>query len=187
MRRQIQGLVAGGAFALYAALGAAAFAQPMGGMPGMGGDPHGDMPPGKMMMAHADSPAEQAGRLRDLLQLHPAQEPALQSYVAALESAHKSMMDGMQMSGPMPATTPERLARMQQMMAQHQSFATAAMDATRKFYDQLDASQKRAFDAMPMMMMHDGMGMMAGGMGPMGGPSKHGLRHPHHAPRTPAR
>jgi hypothetical protein len=172
MRRQIQGLFAGGAFALYAALGAAAFAQPMGGMQGMGGGAHGDMPPGKMMTAHAESPAERAGRLRDLLQLRPAQEPALQSFVAALDSAHQGMMGDMEMSGPMPRTTPERLSRMQQMMARRQAAATTAMDAVRKFYDQLDAGQKRAFDALPMMMMHGRMGMMGGGMmggGAMGG------------------
>lgn len=161
MRGRIQGLFAGGAFALYLAAGAAAFAQPMAG------DPHGDMPRGNMMMAHAESPAERAGRLRDLLQLRPAQEPALQSLMAALETGRKSMMDGMAMSGPMPSTTPERLARMQQMMAQHQAAAAAAMDAVRKFYDQLDPGQKRAFDALPMMMMHGDMGMM-GGMGSMG-------------------
>jgi hypothetical protein len=67
----------------------------------------------------------------------------------------------------MPRTTPERLSRMQQMMARRQAAATTAMDAVRKFYDQLDAGQKRAFDALPMMMMHGRMGMMGGGM--MGG------------------
>ncbi|CAN7500573.1 Spy/CpxP family protein refolding chaperone [Phenylobacterium sp. LjRoot225] len=173
MRQRIQGLFAGGAFALYLAMGAAAFAQPMAGMPGMAGDGRGDMAHGKMMTAHAPSPAERAGRLRDLLQLRPAQEPALQSFVAALDAAHKGVSGGgMDKSAPMPRTTPERLARMQQMMAQHQTAATAMMDAVRKFYDQLDAGQKRAFDALPMMM-HGGMGMrvhMGSMRGPMGEP-----------------
>lgn len=173
MRTRIRGCLTGGAFAIYLAMGAAAFAQPAAGGPAMGGPPHGDMAHGKIMMGHAESPAERAGRLRDLLQLRPAQETALQSFVAALDSAHKGMMDGMDMSGPPPRTTPERLARMQQMMARHQSAATAMMDATRKFYDQLDAGQKRAFDALPMMAMHGalmgGPGMM-GGMGRTGGP-----------------
>jgi hypothetical protein len=65
----------------------------------------------------------------------------------------------------MPATTPERLALMQQMMAQRQGAMTAAIDATRQFYDQLDPGQKKAFDAMPMTL-HDGVGMMGGPIGP---------------------
>jgi hypothetical protein len=54
-------------------------------------------------------------------------------------------------------------------MAQHQSAMASAIDATRRFYDQLDPAQKRAFDALPpmMLMMHGG-GMM-GGPGMMGG------------------
>lgn len=176
MRGRIQGLFAVGAFTLYAAMGAAAFAQPMAGM-GPGDMKPGAMGPagaphGAMMAVRAESPAERVDRLRDILQLRPAQEPALQSFAAALETAHKGMMGSMDGPAPPPRTTPERLARMQQMMAQHQSVATAVMDATRKFYDQLDPGQKRAFDALPMMMMHTemmGMGGM-GGMGPMGGP-----------------
>jgi hypothetical protein len=166
MTGRIHGLLAGAAFALYAAAGAAAFAEPA---PGPGGPPGGPGP-GKAVMARAHpSPAERAARLRDLLQLKPAQEPALQTYVAALDSAGQGLWKGLggMMSGGMPQTTPERLARMQQMMAQHQTAVAAMIDATRRFYDQLDPAQKRAFDALPEMMMHGGM---MGGMGMMGGP-----------------
>jgi hypothetical protein len=56
------------------------------------------------------------------------------------------------------------------MMAQHQTAMSAYMDATRRFYDQLDPAQKRAFDAMPMgggMMEPGGMGRWGGRGGPM--------------------
>jgi len=151
MRSGIQSVAAGGAFALYAAMGAAAFAQPTPAA-APAAHQHG-------MAAKGDDPAERASRLRDVLQLRPAQEPALQAYVSALRSAHQGMAS--EPAAPMPSTTPERLDRMQRMMAQHQAAMTAMIDATRRFYDQLDAGQKRAFDAMPpktMMKHHHGMG-----------------------------
>ena len=155
MTGRVQGLLASAAFALYAAMGAAAFAQP--------GPPPG--PGHNVMMRAPESAAERAGKLRDLLQLKPAQEPALQAFVGALDSARQAMGPPGGAPQAMPATTPERLARMQEMMARHQAAANAMIEATRRFYDQLDPAQKRAFDAMPpMMMMHHGLG------GPMGGP-----------------
>jgi hypothetical protein len=171
MRARIQGLAAAGAFALYAAMGAAAFAQPTPGQP-MGGMAGGPGPQHHMMTAHGEDPAEHVARLRDLLQLRPAQEPALQAFVTALKAAHQGMM-GPPPGGPMPSTTPERLDRMQQMMAQHQKTMSAVSDATRRFYDQLDPSQKRAFDAIPMKMMMQHHGMM-GGSDMMGGPGMMG-------------
>jgi hypothetical protein len=161
MRIRMQGLAAGAAFTLYAAMGAAAFAQPTPGMASGPGPQH------HTITAHREDSAEHVARLRDLLQLRPAQEPALQAFVTALKSAHQGMPSP---GGPMPSTTPERLVRMQQMMAQHQKTMSAVIDATRRFYDQLDPGQKRAFDAIPMkkmMMMHH-HGMM-GGPGMMGG------------------
>jgi hypothetical protein len=153
MTGQIHRLLAGAALVLCA--GAAAYAQtPPAGPPG----------PGKgIMMRAPQTAAEHAARLRDLLQLKPAQEPALQAFASALESARQSLRSGMT-AGPPPQTTPERLARMQQMMTLRQSAMTAVIEATRRFYDQLDPAQKRAFDALPTQR---GMGM--GGMHGMGG------------------
>jgi hypothetical protein len=169
MTGRIQGLLASAAFALYAVAGAAAFAQPAARPEG---PPAGGPGPGKSIMRRSPpSAAEHAARLRDLLQLKPAQEPALTAYVSALENAREGMIGGAgaMMSGAAPQTTPERLARMQQLMAQHQSAVTSAIEATRRFYDQLDPAQKRAFDALPpMMLMMHGSGMM-GGPGMMGG------------------
>jgi hypothetical protein len=123
-------------------------------------------------MMGGETPTQRAARLRDVLQLRPNQDPALQTFVNALDSARQGMEGGM--AGPWPQTTPERLTRMQQVMSQHQTAMTAAMDATRRFYDQLDPSQKRAFDAMgPHILMPGGMGGM-GGHGGMRGPGRMG-------------
>jgi len=151
MRQTVQALAASAAFFTYAAMGVAAFAQPTG-------SPSAAVSP-PTTGRHAptmESQAERADRLRAILQLKPAQEPALQAYVGALDTARRGMMD--RDAGPRLATTPERLARMEQNMAQHQTAGAAMIQATRTFYDQLDASQKRAFDALPMMGMHGDMG-----------------------------
>ena len=131
MMRRIQGLLAGAAFALYAAVGVAAFAQ---AGPGPGGSPPQGGPP---MMRGAMSASDIAQRLRDALQLRPAQEGALQVYASAIATAHQGMMQDMADFGPMPQTTPERLARMQQMMARRETAFAAIAEATRRFYDQL--------------------------------------------------
>jgi hypothetical protein len=156
MNRRIHGALSAAGFALYALVGAAAFAQPAAN-PGPAAGPARSM-----SMMGSRTPADQAARLRDLLQLKPAQEAALQAYVTALDGARLGMKGAMTQQ-PWPQTTPERLDRMQQVMAQHQSALTAIAVATRRFYDQLDPAQKRAFDAMPGGMM--GGGMMGGGMG----------------------
>lgn len=157
MRPTVHALAASAAISIYAAMGAAAIAQPA--TSGAAVSP----PAPSHAMPHAPSQAERADRLRAILQLKPAQEAALQAYVGASDTAHRGMMGGMQ-SPATPRTTPERLAQMQQLMTQHQSAMTAMIDATRRFYDQLDADQKRAFDALPTMVMHGGMGPMGGGM-----------------------
>jgi hypothetical protein len=121
----------------------------------------------------SETPAERAARLRDVLQLRPNQDAALQAFVGAQDSARQSIAGAM--AGPWPQTTPERLTRMQQMMSQHQTAMSAYMDATRRFYDQLDPAQKRAFDAMGPRMMMPGGGM-GGGMGGGGWGGHGGMR-----------
>jgi hypothetical protein len=162
MNRRIHGALAAAAFALYALVGVAAFAQPgPGDAKGPGGPPRG-----MGMMRSPPTPAERAGRLRDLLQLKPAQESALQAFVAALDAGRPK---GLPPAEAWPQTTPERLDRLQKMSAEHQSRLEAIADATRRFYDQLEPAQKRAFDALPMPMMGPGMGG-GWGMGHFGGP-----------------
>jgi len=118
-----------------------------------------------------------AKHLHDLLQLRPDQDAALQTLLAALEPPHDHMdgdhhwgPGGPDHKGPGPdghdvfakLTTPERLDKMQAMMAEHTAkrqaeFAKRA-DAIKTFYAALSPDQKRAFDALPpelMGGMHD--------------------------------
>jgi protein CpxP len=163
-------LAAGG---LWAATAQAQPAPPPAPPPAPHGMMAGDHGPDGMRMGGHD-PAEAAQKLRDLLQLRPAQEPALQAFLAAVGAAHQG--------GPMPqgrpATTPERLAMAEQMMSRHQAVMRSVLDAVRRFYAQLDPAQKRAFDALPTpgMMGHGMMGHeMMGGMMGMGEGMDHGM------------
>ena len=90
-----------------------------------------------------------AQHLKAVLQLRPGQEAALTAYVQALQPQHHEMMvhldgrDG-------PRTTPERLAEMEKMLTEHDQLMRGHIEATRRFYDQLDATQKKAFDELGM-------------------------------------
>jgi hypothetical protein len=126
---------------------------------------------------------DMAEHLRTMLQLKPAQEPALQAYVAAVKPQH---MDHEHVAPTAdrdhPKTTPERLADMEKRMADQQVAAHARIEATRRFYAQLEPSQKKVFDEMPMLMI--------GPIGPIGpmmipGPMKIRFEHPPMPPMPP--
>lgn len=124
------------------------------GGPGMRG-------PGMQGMHGPMDPEKHAQHMRDILQLRPDQEGALKAFLAAM-TPPAPPAEGAAAPGPMdmPATTPERLAMMEKMMADHQAMFKKHNDAIRAFYGQLTPSQKKAFDA-----LHQGMGMgMGGGM-----------------------
>ncbi|MEO8114709.1 MAG: Spy/CpxP family protein refolding chaperone, partial [Phenylobacterium sp.] len=146
----------GAAFALGVAGGAAAQVQPA-----LRAEPAVERHDHRMVMIDRQGPRrDPAEHLRALLQLRSNQEPALQAFLAAGKPDHDHMM---KMDGVAePRTTPERLAHMEQHMSEMQARMRTQIDATRRFYDQLDPAQKRAFDEMPMLM---GGGHM--GMGPM--------------------
>jgi protein CpxP len=171
--------------ALVAALslaGGASFAQPAA-PPASG--PHAEghhwqrPDPAQMAERHAQ-------HLRDALQLRPDQEPALRALIAAMQPP-PGAMDKMREAHEAGAklTTPERLDRMQAMMAEHEARFREHVDAIKRFYAQLSPSQQKAFDAMPMMGMgghgmHGGMHGMNDGMkdGHRGGGHQHGLQAP---------
>jgi hypothetical protein len=143
--------MAGAAVALFAGAGLAAYAQPA---------PKAEPPIERqertvVIRRGGEHGREELGRhkaehLRNILQLRPNQEAALTAYLAASQPDHARMM---RMDGEGPArTTPERLARMEQRLVEHQTQMKARLDATRRFYDQLDPAQKRAFDELPLMM-----------------------------------
>ena len=102
---------------------------------------------------------DQAEHLRTMLQLKPSQEPALTAYLAAVKPVHGHEQIVEMSSHGDTKTTPERLAEMEAHMAEQAAQAHARIEATRKFYAQLEPSQKKVFDELPMLMM--------GPMGPM--------------------
>jgi hypothetical protein len=151
MSRRTHALMAGAAVALIAGAGLAAYAQPA-----PGADPRIERQERTVVIRRGgEHGGEEHGRdraehLRNILQLRPNQEAALTAYLAASRPDHARMM---RMDGEGPAkTTPERLARMEQHLVQHEAQMRAQLDATRRFYDQLDPAQKRAFDELPLMI-----------------------------------
>lgn len=132
--------------------------------PGMGtGGMHGQM-----------DPETHAQHMRDVLQLRPDQEGALKAFLAAM-APPAPPAEGATTPKPMdmPKTTPQRLAMMEKMMAEHQAMFKKHNDALRAFYAQLTPSQQKAFDA-----LHQGMGgMHQRGMRMMhpGGPGMPGM------------
>jgi len=169
------GVIAGAAFALFAA---AASAQPA--PPSPPGEPGHRMERQErtVIIRRGDDGGEaglrRADHLRAILQLKPAQEGALTAYLEATHPRHDHDRM-MRMHGEGKArSTPERLARMEARMNEHEARMKAQITATRRFYDQLDPAQKRAFDELPLMLGGPPMPMM-GGMNVMY----------HHMPPTP--
>jgi protein CpxP len=129
--------------------------------PGMRGGPRGE----KM------DPAKHAQHLRDVLQLRPDQEGALQAFLKTMEPP-KDMPDMPRMDGPM--TTPQRLDMMVSMMTEHVAMMQNHVAAVKAFYAQLSPSQQKAFDA-----LHEEM------MGGMGGEKFRIMRRGPHGPGGP--
>jgi hypothetical protein len=172
--------IAGAAIALYVATGAAAFAQaPAPGAPPSRGD-RVQVPPERAGAPQRNDRLERrtlvirngeremrfergemrrrdpAEHLRAVLQLKPAQDAALTAYLAALRPPAPQVRAA---NTPAPKTTPERLALEEKRLTDRTAQVRARLDATRRFYDQLDAGQKRAFDELAPMMGDRGHGM----------------------------
>lgn len=123
---------------------------------------------------HHRDPAE---HMRTMLQLKPSQEGALKAYLSAVSPEH-SLNSIVQMSDHKEAkTTTQRLAEMEQHLNEQAAQGRARIEATRKFYDQLEPSQKKVFDEMPMMMAGP-----LGPMMPMGGHMKVMINSDGHGP-----
>lgn len=96
-----------------------------------------------MMMDRGD----RAEHLREMLQLTPAQEPALQAFVAA--TTHEPKFEPAEFEAEDALTTPERIVKARARMAEHQAAFERRADAVGRFYGQLSASQKKVFDKLP--------------------------------------
>ena len=172
MSHRYPGVLAGATFALVTAVSAAAYAQ---AQPNPYPEPHAGRHERTIVIRRGDERPDRAEHLRAILQLKPGQEAALAAYLAAMHPRHDhEQMTRMHGEGK-PKSTPEKLARMEARMAEHDAAMKTRIAATRRFYDQLDPAQKRAFDELPLMM--------GGPMGPM--PMMHGMKIMHH-PMPPA-
>jgi hypothetical protein len=110
--------------------------------------------------------------MKALLQLRPDQEPALKAFLDASQPEHRGGDHMVRFDrGGDARTTTERLSEMEQRMAEQQAGMKKRIDATRAFYAQLDEKQRKAFDAMPMLMM------VGPGMGPMMMPGPMPIMH----------
>lgn len=101
----------------------------------------------KVMRMHRD-PAKHAEHLKTMLQLRPNQEAALKTYLEATKPEDRVVH--IQHRGD-DKTTLQRLDESEKRMAERQAKMKKRNDATRAFYGQLDASQKKVFDTMPHM------------------------------------
>ncbi len=110
-------------------------------------------------------------RLHDLLQIKPDQETSFHAFTTALQQARphhgRKGRDGAEGKGQRAAlTTPERLDRAAQRLADAQARLQKTSAAVKTFYAVLSPDQKKAFDAMPMQLGggHRGFGGHGGFM-----------------------
>lgn len=128
---------------------------------------------------HVSHGGDHGEHLKDILQLRPDQEPALKAFIEATKPAEGPRGDHMvKFDRDEQRTTLQRLDDMQARLAEQQAAANRRIAAIRTFYGQLDAKQKKAFDALPMLMM------VGPSMGPMMLP--HPMRIAQHMPPPPA-
>ncbi|HLZ74331.1 Spy/CpxP family protein refolding chaperone [Phenylobacterium sp.] len=168
MSRPVLGYLAGAAFALAATTAFAQAAAPAApATPAASDHEHGQRIERRVIMRDGGEGhhMDQAEHLRTMLQLKPSQEAALTAYLAAVkpDHRHETIVEmsnhGDGAHGDAPKTTPQRLADMETRLAEQTAQGKARIEATRKFYDQLEPSQKKVFDELPMLMI--------GPMGPM--------------------
>jgi len=122
---------------------------------------------------------DHSDHLSDILQLRPDQEPALKAFLEATrrDGDHRDHMVKFERDGE--RTTLQRLDDMQARMAEQQAEMNRRIAAIKTFYGQLDVRQKKAFDAMPMLMFS------GPSFGPMLIPAGHHMPMPPEPPEPP--
>lgn len=119
--------------------------------------------------------ARQIDDLMLLLDLKPAQKPALEAYVKSARTDRGGPPPGGpggdHSGGRMPAAAPpaflERLDEMERRLGEGADAAHARFAAARQFYGQLDARQKEKFEALEHLR-HGPMGRPPMRLAPMG-------------------
>jgi len=157
-----------GTAGLVAVIGLATAGASFAQSPPPGGAPPGAM---RMMRAEGPNPEARAQRLRDVLQLTPAQEPALKAFLLAQKPPARPTPP---QEGAKALTTPDRLDRQRTRMVERLAAFDRRAAATRTFYAQLTPSQKKAFDALPQSGGgHRKIQVERRMMGPGGPPMEH--------------
>lgn len=131
---------------------------------------------GKRMERMKARVAEHQARLKQSLQLTPAQEPAWNAFVVRMQPQPRADRPGGREAWAQ-LTTPQRLERMEAMKAQRDQAMAQRHDAVRSFYAQLTAEQQKTFDAQGMG------GMQRAGMKGSHGKHHHDHGHGHGGPR----
>lgn len=173
MKSTFRRIAAAGVACLSMGLAASALAQDRPAVAGRAGS---GLAPGPLGPRGADRPNPLAEtkqrreqRLQDLLQIRPDQEPAFRTFLITLEQGRPQLAPGAgprRQDGPggfaaadrERLTTPERLDRMAQRMAERQQRTQKTVAAVKSFYAVLSPEQRKAFDALPVMRIGDGPG-----------------------------
>lgn len=147
MKPTYKHLVAASALALLG-LGAAAQApQPAVVAPGPAPALQGQHP---MMQHHLERRQQRAAqrqeRLKQILQITPAQEGAWNTWIASRQTG--TSFRGGQRAEFAQLTTPERIDRMRALRAARMAEADRRGEATKAFYAALTPAQQKAFDAL---------------------------------------
>jgi hypothetical protein len=93
--------------------------------------------------------AARLARLKTTLAITPAQEGAWSQFAAAMQPPAPPQQAG-QPGEWARLTTPERIDRMEQRMAEHQQRVRQRGDAVKAFYAQLTPDQQKTFDGLAM-------------------------------------
>ena len=156
MKRAHQHLIAVALLTLGFAATAQTAAAPSAPGTGPSGHPHemmghhGHMDPGRMK----ERMAQRQSRLKQKLQITPAQENAWNAYVAAMQPPAN-------LQRPDPAelarlTTPERIDRMRALRNAHHAEMDKRGEATKTFYAALTPEQRKVFDTEGARAHRDG-------------------------------
>ncbi len=97
---------------------------------------------------HENRQAQHLERMKNLLQLQPEQQAAWQAYVTSVHS-HPRHMALVAKTDWQAMNTLQRLDAQAQMRQQHHADAEQRDQATRTFYNSLNAAQQKAFDSLP--------------------------------------
>ena len=91
-------------------------------------------------------------KLKADLKLTPAQEAAWTTYTQAMKPGERPARGDREAFAKL--TTPERIDKMREMRGKHMAEMDRRAEATKAFYAQLNAEQKKTFDAATLRMHH---------------------------------